>query len=293
MANEWKGKSKGTVLGYKIFVFFIKNLGIRSAYFLLYFVAGYYCFFSKYSTKSIYYYYKRLSYSKLKCIFSIYKSYYIFGQMIIDKVAISSGLGKNFTYDFDGGDKIKKVINQKKGGICISSHVGNFEIAGHFLSDIDNNRIVNLLTTDAEHLEIKTYLESVTLKSNIKFILVSDDFSHIFEIRSALERNEIICMTGDRYIKNSKYLTQVLLGKEARFPEGPFLLALKLKVPVLFVYVMKERNSHYHFYARNPNVRYKDVNELLKSYVKNLEWILSKYPFQWFNYFDFWNDFEN
>ena len=160
------------------------------------------------------------------------------------------------------------------------------------------NTVHNLLSgfSDIKKVIPIGYINSYkfeNLKSKMKFILVSDDFSHIFEIRSALERNEIICMTGDRYIKNSKYLTQVLLAKEARFPEGPFLLALKLKVPVLFVYVMKERNSHYHLYARNPNVRYKDVNELLKSYVKNLEWILSKYPFQWFNYFDFWETNES
>ena len=38
---KWDGKSRGTVLGYKIFVFFIKKAGIKSAYFILYFVASY------------------------------------------------------------------------------------------------------------------------------------------------------------------------------------------------------------------------------------------------------------
>ena len=36
MAGEWEGKSKGTVLGYKIFIFFIKKLGVRAAYLLLF-----------------------------------------------------------------------------------------------------------------------------------------------------------------------------------------------------------------------------------------------------------------
>jgi len=294
MDNEWKGKSKGNILGYRIFVFLIKNLGLSSAYFLLYFVATYYCFFSKNSTKSIYYYYrKRRSYSILKSIYSIYKSYYIFGQIIIDRVAISSGLRKKFTYDHDGGDNIKKLIDQKKGGILLSAHVGNFEMAQYFFSEIDENRTIHFLTTDAERRAIKTYLESVTSKPNIKFIFISDDLSHVFEIEAALSRNEIICMTGDRYIKNSKYLTHTLLGKEARFPAGPFHLASKFKVPLLFVYVMKETNSHYHLYTRKPNFIQNDVNALLKLYTENLEWILSKYPLQWFNYFNFWNNFKN
>ena len=47
MAAEWKGKSRGTVLGYKIFIFCIKKLGLPSAYFVLYFVAAYFCFLLK------------------------------------------------------------------------------------------------------------------------------------------------------------------------------------------------------------------------------------------------------
>ncbi|MEO8933311.1 MAG: lipid A biosynthesis acyltransferase, partial [Xanthomarina sp.] len=36
MASEWQGKSKGTVLGYRIFVFFMKHVGMGAAYFILY-----------------------------------------------------------------------------------------------------------------------------------------------------------------------------------------------------------------------------------------------------------------
>ena len=44
---EWQGKSKGNVLGYKIFVFCIKHFGVRFAYFVLYFVAFYYFIFER------------------------------------------------------------------------------------------------------------------------------------------------------------------------------------------------------------------------------------------------------
>lgn len=290
MATEWEGKSRGTVLGYKIFVFFIKNLGLRPAYFILYFVAGYFCFFALDSTKAIYYYFhKRLKYSKVKSIFKIYQSYYKFGQTIIDKIAISSGFRDKFTYHFDGLDLLTKVLNEKKGGILISAHVGNFEIAEFFFSELKNNTTICLLTTDAEHTKIKDYLESVTQKSNIKFIIIKEDLSHIFEINAALSRNEIICITGDRYIQGAKYLTAPLLGEDAKFPAGPFLLGSRLKVPVLFVCVIKETRKHYHLYTRTTQVKYGDSKSLLKEYIENLEWIIEKYPIQWFNYFDFWN----
>ncbi len=289
MAAQWKGKSRGTVLGYKIFVLSMKKFGVGAAYFILYFVAAYFCFFSKDSVKAIYYYFrKRLNYSKFKSITSIYKSYYVFGQTIIDKVAISSGLSHKFTYEFDGIELIEKALKENKGGILISAHVGNFEIAEHFFGKLSNDMKISLLTTELEHSAIKEYLDTVTKKSNINFIYIKEDLSHIFEINAALTKNHLVCMTGDRYVEGSKYIEEELLGKKAKFPQGPFLLASRLKVPVLFVYVMKETNKHYHLFARQSNSKYKEENVLLKEYTESVQWMLNKYPTQWFNYFDFW-----
>lgn len=289
MASEWQGKSRGTVLGYKIFVFCMKTFGLRAAYFILYYVALYFCFFAGKSTKASYYYFrKRLNKSTITSLLAVYKSYYVFGQTIIDKVAISSGLRNKFTYTFDGVEFILDTLKQKKGGILISAHVGNFEIAEHFFGELEENASISLLTTDVEHTAIRDYLGSVTKKSNINLILIKDDLSHIFEINAALARNEIVCITGDRYIKGSKYLVEDLLDKVAKFPAGPFLLASRLKVPVLFVYVMKETSTHYHLYARQAIAKHKDAQALLKEYTTNVEWILEKHPLQWFNYFDFW-----
>lgn len=291
MAAQWKGKSRGSVLGYKIFVFLIKKVGLRSAYFLLYFVAAYFCFFARDSTKALrYYLHKRRHFSKAKSLLKVYQSYYVFGQTIVDKIAISSGLRNKFTYHFDGIDQLKKLLQQKAGGILISAHIGNFEIAQYFLNELDEDVNICLLTTDTEHSAIKNYLDSVTHKTNVKSIVIKQDFSHIFEINAALAKNEIICVTGDRYVEGSKCLTAPLMGKNAVFPAGPFLLGAKLKVPVLFVSVMKETNTHYHLFARVADAHHNDAKELLQEYTQNLEWMLETYPLQWFNYFNFWDD---
>lgn len=288
---KWEGKSKGTVLGYKIFIFLIKNLGIKSAYFMLYFVAFYYLIFSVKGTRASYYYFrKRRKQSFLKSIVSVYKNNIKFGQTIIDKVAIPVGLRSKFTYEFDGVDKLKELLKKGEGGILISAHVGNFEIADFFFKEIDVNSQINIVTTDSERNEIKEYLESVTGKPSLKFIFIKDDMSHIFDIHKALENNELICFTGDRYFDNTKYLTGHLLGKDAKFPAGPFVLASRLKVPVAFVYVMKETAKHYHLYTRMATAKKRNEQALLDNYTKSIEQILNKYPLQWFNYFDFWDD---
>jgi predicted LPLAT superfamily acyltransferase len=289
--SQWDGKSKGTVLGYRIFVFLIQKAGIKAAYVLLYFVASYYFLFLKKSNRAIFYYFKeRLQYPHFKAKKMVFKSYYTFGQTIIDKISISAGMRNKFTYEFDGIEVLKNLLEAKKGGVLISAHVGNFEIAEHFLGDINIDFSINLVTTDLEHSAIKNYLESLAQKPTVKFIIIKEDLSHIFEINAALTNNELVCFTGDRYFEGTKSLSEIMLGREANFPAGPFLIASRLKVPVVFVYVMKEPNLHYHLYAREATVKHRDEKALLKEYVTSVEGILKKYPLQWFNYFDFWNN---
>ena len=289
--EQWEGKSRGTVLGYKIFIFLLKKVGIGAAYFLLYFVSFYFLIFSTKGSRASYNFFKkRLGFSTFKSIAKAYRNTYIFGQTIIDKVAISSGLRDLFTYDFDGVDKLNELIEKGEGGVLISAHVGNFEIAEFFFREIDINSQINIVTTDFERNDIKEYLETVTEKNKSKFIFIKEDMSHIFEINKALSSNELVCFTGDRYLKNTKFLEEELVGKKARFPAGPFLLASRLKVPVAFVYVMKETSTHYHLYTRIADFKDRDATGLLKEYVKSVEWILDMYPLQWFNFFDFWEE---
>ena len=74
----------------------------------------------------------------------------------------------------------------------------------------------------------------------------------------------------------------------ARFPAGPFAIASKFDVPVVFVYALKETANHYHLYCTAPKVYKNKQEEMMDDYVSNLERMTRKYPEQWFNYFDFW-----
>lgn len=287
--SEWQGTSKGTLLGYKIFVFTIRNFGVWYAYILLLFVAFYYFLTSWKSSAAIYYYLrKRLQFSFLKSVLGIYRSYFMFGQTLIDRVLIASGKRNQFTYEFDG---IENIINKQKegnGAVLISAHLGNFEVSEYFFDDLDDAFVANIVTTKSGKEGVKSYLEHLSIESRMKFILIQEDMMHILELRDALSKNEFICITGDRYVDGNKLLTTNFLGEQANFPAGPFILGARLKVPVLFVYVMKDSLKHYHLYAREVDVNYKDHQGLLESYTDSLTEMVKKYPYQWFNYYSFW-----
>src|SRR5882762_4971375 len=167
---SWQGKSRGTRLGYSIFVYVLKKAGVLPAYFLLRFVAAYYFLFSVTSSKFILAYFRRLGYSRTKALFSLYKNYYWFGQTLIDKVVVMSGMPNRFSFDFDGEDNLRKITAQQKGGLLLSAHIGNWDIAGHLLKRLDTK--IHIVMFDGEHERIKEYLKSVTGESNAHIIVI-------------------------------------------------------------------------------------------------------------------------
>lgn len=288
----WQGKSKGTTLGYRIFVGVLKNFGVFPAYFLLRFVAFYYFLFSYNSSKHILdFFYKRMKYGKMKALSSLYKNYYLFGQSLIDKIVVMSGIRNRFTFDFDGEENLRKMVSDQQGGLLLSAHLGNWEIAGHLLKRLGTK--INIVMFDGEHRQIKKYLDKVTGERNVNVIVIRNDISHIYEISDAFRNKELVCMHADRFVEGNKTISTDFLGENARFPIGPFILAAKFKVPVSFVFAMKETATHYHFFAsdiKDYSGLEKDAvpGQILKDFAGSMEKKVKQYPEQWFNYYNFW-----
>jgi predicted LPLAT superfamily acyltransferase len=289
---RWKGQSRGNVLGYSIFIFFLRTFGLGFAYLFLAFVSFYYFLFT--NKEHPFYYFRMIhKFSFLKTIISIYLNYFTFGKTILDKTAMLSGISTDFTYNFENEDYIR---NMKDGGILISAHVGNWEIAGQLLNRIETK--FNILMFDAEHQRIKQFFDKTFTEKNFNIIVIKDDLSHVFEINRALKANELLCMHGDRFISADDTLEIDFLGEKALFPKGPFYLASRYNVPVSYVFAMKESSKHYHFSATPPKFYYSEssrtemksnIEKAMKDYIFELEKIVREYPLQWFNYYKFWN----
>jgi predicted LPLAT superfamily acyltransferase len=292
--SSWEGKTRGGVLGYKIFVWTLKYLGLRFAYFLLSFVVLYFVATSGKAFMAIFRFYMNImKFNRVKALFSIYRNYYMFGQILLDKIAMLAGFQQRFSFDFEGEEYLRQM---QDGGLLVSAHVGNWEIAGQLLNRLGKR--INIILFDAEHQRIKGYLSDVMSNRNVNFIVIRDDFSHLLEIKKALDNKEIVAMHGDRFIEGNKTVILDFMGRPAAFPIGPVNLAAKFRVPVSFVFAVKETSSHYHFYATplcqvafttNLKQREENFRSALNIYTKKFEEILRKYPYQWFNYYDFWN----
>jgi len=130
----------------------------------------------------------------------------------------------------------------------------------------------------------------------MRMIPASSDMSHIFVLNEALANGEIVSIPADRLFGSPRYVECDLLGSKARFPLGPYALALQREVPTLALFVMKESAYRYKIYIRRIEadpIPYKNRKEqaanLAQHFAYELETILRKYPEQWFNYYEFWN----
>ncbi len=290
--SAWHGKSKGTPLGYRIFVWVLKTFGVLPAYFLLRFVALYYFFFSYKASRQIYLLYRyKLGYNWFSSIIKVYKNYFLLGQGIIDKVVLMSGIKNNFSFNFDGEDNLRKIAAMKQGGILLSAHIGNWDVAGHFFKRLETP--INIVLYDGEDEQIKQYLDGVTGKRSVNIIVIKKDLSHIYAISDALSKNELVCMHADRFLEGNKTINAKFLEEQARFPIGPFQLAATFKVPVSFVFAVKESKLHYHLFASEIKDysavdRKELIPHMLMDYAAEMEKKVKQYPEQWFNYYNFW-----
>jgi predicted LPLAT superfamily acyltransferase len=292
---QWEGRSKGKVLGYKVFVFILNTFGLSPAYFILRFVSFYYFLFSK-PNKHIREFLKNLGYSKTKAFFAVYTNNFIFGQTILDKVAVMAGIKDVIRVTNPSGVNLDKLVAMGKGGILISGHIGNYEVAGQGLNRL--NVPFNVLMYENEEENIKSYMNKVMKEKRIKIIAINEETkSHIIELHTAFSNNELVVMHGDRYREGAKTLTTSFFGRPAKFPAGPFIMAAKFGVPLAIVFAVKINSTTYEFTCAEPILvtktrgdaqLEKTCSELLEKYVSELEKKVREVPHQWFNYYDFW-----
>lgn len=289
--SGWSGKSKGTTLGYKIFIYLIKKGGLKPAYALLRIVAWYYiCFVPAARRPILYLYQRRLGFDKRTSRKLFRKNIYVFGQTLLDKFYVLSTQKNPFSVTRDGGQHLNDMVAAGQGGIIVSAHIGNYELAGHLLERLHTT--INIVMYDGEDTQIKQYLEGATGPKSFNIIYIKEDMSHIYEMSAALRRNELICLHADRYVEGARTISHKFLGQEAAFPFGPFALASKLRAPVSIVFALKTGDNSYHFTATAPQLfegrGAEGAEKMLAAYVTELEQKVKAYPEQWFNYFDFW-----
>lgn len=286
--SKWSGRSKGFVLGYQIFILFIKKLGVPAAYLLLYFVVPVYYIFLQKARRSLYVTFKEvpeLKYSNLHCL--IFNNFFNLGKTLVDNFGILTNNRSKYSYVGNGEEYLIDLINKSQPAILISAHIGSWNIAGELLKE--KGGMINVVMYDGEAKKIKRLVEKNIGESNYNIIEIKDDLSHLFKIKNAIDNKELICIHADRYIEGSNTITARIFDKKVQLPMGPFSIASKLNIPYSFVFCFRKSIYKYQFSATKPELS-NDPQIIANEFAEILSEKLSKRPEQWFNYF---NIFEN
>jgi predicted LPLAT superfamily acyltransferase len=283
--SSWEGKSKGSVLGYRIFVWSLKTFGVRAAYALLFPVTYFYYLFSRKAAASLRDFYVIALPAERNTAKLIRQTFLVFGRTLVDRVALGMGLYGNYTFRSTGREYMRDSFEKGQGCLLISAHLGNWEIAGNLLEQLEMP--INVVMLDAENEQLKAYLKSQNRQATYDVIPIKNDMSHLLGIRIALQRGEIVCIHGDRFVPGARTMDADFFGKPAPFPQGPFQVAAKFKVPYHIVFALKDGVYGYKF-SSTPGKITDNPEEVLHDFVTELEKQVVQHPEQWFNFYNFY-----
>lgn len=273
-------------------VAWLRHSPLTIPYFCMAWVVPFYMVANYKGYLSIYQYFRqRHNFGKVKSFWNVYKNHFRFGQIIIDRFAMYAG--KKFNIIIEGQELFEDLDSKKEGFVIVSSHVGNYELAGYSLNP--KRKTFNALIFAGETQQVMEGRNAMFAHKGLNLIPLSEDMSHVFRINEVLAEGNIVSIPGDRLFGSPRYVTVDFFGKKARFPLGPFATAIQRDVCMLAVFVMKESISRYRIFVKtitaDENVSRKDKPKAMAAtFARHLENVLDKYPEQWFNYYNFWNN---
>lgn len=294
MAHKaWKGKTEGTERMHSGLVVLFRFLNLRVAYaFMAVFVIPFYLLFAHQGYIAQYHFFRRrMRYGVLKSFLFTYKNHFRFGQVILDRFAAFAGV--KFHFKIEGYNRLLEEMKHGEGIVILSAHMGSYELAGYAFKS--ETKRYNALVFPGESHVVMEGRSRLLSQNNIRMIPVREDFSHIFTLNAALADGEIVSIPGDRIFGSPKSVNCRFFGSEARFPLGPYALAVSRDATVMATFVMKESAYRYHAFiyplkVRTELKRNERAQDLAQQMAARMEEVLEKYPCQWFNYFEYWKE---
>ncbi|UPW19344.1 glycosyltransferase family 2 protein [Agarivorans sp. TSD2052] len=200
--------------------------------------------------------------------------------------------------DFPNKKLLTETLKSKQGAVLITSHLGHIEMC-RALAETEYRTRINVVVLTANANKFNTVLAELNPDSQLNLIHISE-FTADLGIRLAqfIEDGELVAIAADRTAADSygRVNYHSFLGELAPFPQGPFLIAALLRCPVFSLFCMQQQDNRYHIYfeklSDNLGVSRKErqsrIEHASQAYAKQLETLATRYPMQWFNFFDFW-----
>ncbi len=219
-----------------------------------------------------------------------------FAETMLDKMLAVAGLYPFQQVEITGHTWVS-AARKGLGGVIITAHIGCLELcsslgAQHRPADI----LVLVHTRHAERFN--AILRRLNPGSRVQFMQVTEiDPASASRLAEHVARGGLVTVVGDRIpVNTSKTMAALFLGVEAQFPVGAYVLAGLLRCPLYFMACVRQGSGHkivFESLAECVELPRRDRTALLQTYVaayaSRVESVLKPAPFEWFNFFPFWD----
>ena len=239
---------------------------------------------------------------------SVWKSFLAFSITLIEKCEGWAGKldYSHLHFHADSVDEFNDALKSGQGVFLIVSHLGSSEEMRALSGELAKNKLdMKIPVLSIVDFDVTGKFNAMLKKLN------PDSMLNLFSIRNmgpegigiiqeTLDRGGIVIIAGDR--SGDRNIETDFLGESAPFPFGAFYLPSLFGVPSYFGICVRSRDisfkKSYEIYVernRNkPEGQTKSARKLFagascSDYAVFLEKHTLEYPYQWYNFYDFWS----
>ncbi len=220
-----------------------------------------------------------------------------FAATILDRVFMLSGQMQRFQVSVQGIERLHAALDRGQGVLLFGSHLGSFDSL-RALSRARPDVKLRVLLDKAHNPAITQLLDALNPEIAAGVIDAGlDGPSIVMGIKQAADEGALVALLVDRARPGEPSLGAPLLGDEAAFPTAPWLIAAALKVPVVLAFGLYRGGNRYDLifetYSDGVDIPRRErapaLQALIRGYAARLEHHARSAPYNWFNFYDFWN----
>ncbi len=299
-STSWKeATERSNSFTLKLICWIALNIGRPTARIILYPITAYFFVTSPKVIRASKNYFKRLGRLKNRPGFpfvTVVKHIHHFSATILDRVYFLTDQHDKFKIKIYGKDILDQYMVKSKGGILLGSHHGSFEVLRSLA--VKNSRVKLKILMYREHNQMITRVFDELNPDVAKTVINLANNDALLQMQQAIDEGYFVGMLGDRVTEGERKTDCILLGDKVNFPAGPMLMASILKVPVVLFYGLYQGGNRYDLYFEllteglsiERKNREQEVQIWTQKYASRLEYYILKSPYNWFNFYDFWND---
>jgi predicted LPLAT superfamily acyltransferase len=288
-------KERGSVAALRLMAWIVTRLGYGFGYALLWPIALYF-FLSSPRQRQAVRRFQRRALGRNTSISETFRPFFIFSATLLDRLFLLGNRFGQFDLRVFGLDQLNQRIARGEGCILLGAHLGSFN-AMHAVADTGCPVEVVALMHQQNAAKSASFFAEWSPRQAAAVIPLGQPDA-MLRAKECLERGGLVGILADRTPGTGKVARIPFLGDPAAFPVGPHILAGVLGAPVMIAFGVwtgrRRYEVHFEPFAERIVIdrreRQQQLEAITAQYVARIEDIARRYPYNWFNFYDFWEE---